>query len=169
MTLSNRTETQVQLKGVHLCCGGCVDAVVTAVKSVPGADAQCDMESRTVTLTATDDTTAQKALDAIADAGLHGETGNEHLKMKDEHNIPSGKVRRLRVPAAARPGGAGPGSLTRVGIQPSEGTRHDRISRCHHGGPTGSGSTGQQARCGCPCSITPVAWCRSLDGRVCTA
>jgi copper chaperone CopZ len=50
-----------------------------------------------VTLTAKDDAAAQKALDAIAAAGLHGETGNEHLKMKDEHNIPSGEVRRLRV------------------------------------------------------------------------
>src|SRR5689334_1996690 len=94
---SNRTETQVQLQGVHLCCGGCIDAVVTAVESVPGAAAQCDMENRTVTLTAKDDAAAQKALDAIAAAGLHGETGNEQLKMKAEPNIPPGKVRRLRV------------------------------------------------------------------------
>jgi mercuric ion binding protein len=93
---SNRTETQVQLRGVHLCCGGCVDAVVTAVESVPGAAAQCDMENRTVTLTAKDDTAAQKALDAIAAAGLHGETDNERLKMRAEHNIP-GKVRKLKV------------------------------------------------------------------------
>jgi mercuric ion binding protein len=97
MGLSSRTETQVQLNGVHLCCGGCVDAVVTAVKSVPGADVQCDMESGTVTLTAKDDAAAQKALDAIAAAGLHGETGNERLKMKAEPNIPPGKVRRLKV------------------------------------------------------------------------
>lgn len=94
---STRTETQVQLKGVHLCCGGCVDAVVTAVESVPGAAAQCDMENRTVTLTAKDDAAAQKALNAIAAAGLHGETDNERLKMKAEHNIPPGKVRKLKV------------------------------------------------------------------------
>lgn len=97
MALSSRTETQVQLKGVHLCCGGCVDAVVTAVKSVPGAAAQCDMESGTVTLTAKDDEAAQKALDAIANAGLHGETGNKHLAMKVERNVPPGRVRRLKV------------------------------------------------------------------------
>lgn len=89
--------THLKLKGVHLCCGGCVDAVATALESVPGTTFQCDMENGTVTLTAKDDAAAQKALDAIAAAGLHGETGNERLKMKAEHNIPPGKVRRLRV------------------------------------------------------------------------
>lgn len=97
MGLSNRAETQVQLKGVHLCCGGCVDAVATAVEGVPGATVQCDMESRTVTLTAKYDATAQKALDAIADAGLHGETGDKHLAMKVERHVPPGKVQRLKI------------------------------------------------------------------------
>jgi copper chaperone CopZ len=97
MGLSNRTETQVQLKGVHLCRGGCVDAVVGAVEGVPGAAAQCDMENRTVTLTAKDDAAARKALDAIADAGLHGETGDKHLAMKVERNVPAGKVQRLKI------------------------------------------------------------------------
>lgn len=85
--------THLKLKGVHLCCGGCVDAVVTAVESVPGAAAECDMENRTVTLTAKDDSAAQKALDAIAGAGLHGETGNERLKMKAGPNIPPARSR----------------------------------------------------------------------------
>lgn len=89
--------THLKLKGVHLCCGGCVDAVVAAVESVPGAASECDMENRTVTLTAKDDAAAQKALDAIAAAGLYGETGNERLRMKAEQNIPPGKVRKLKV------------------------------------------------------------------------
>ncbi len=81
MGLSNQTETQVRLRGVHLCCGGCTDAVAAAVESVPGATCRCDMENGTVTLTARDRAAAQKALDAIADAGLHGETGDERLAM----------------------------------------------------------------------------------------
>jgi mercuric ion binding protein len=97
MALSNQTDTQVQLKGVHLCCGGCVNAVATAVESVPGVACQCDMAHGTVTLTAPDDAAAQKALDAIAAAGLHGETGNAHLAMRAEPNIPAGKVQRLTV------------------------------------------------------------------------
>lgn len=97
MGLSNKTETQVQLRGVHLCCGGCTDAVATAVESVPGITCQCDMENGTVTLTAKDRAAAQKALDAIADAGLHGETGDEHLAMRAERDIPLGKVQKLTI------------------------------------------------------------------------
>ncbi len=97
MGLSHQTETQVQLEGVHLCCGGCTDAVATAVESVPGVTCRCDMKNGTVTLTAKDHATAQKALDAIADAGLHGETGDAHLAMRAERDIPPGKVRRLTV------------------------------------------------------------------------
>lgn len=97
MGLSNPTEVQVQLKGVHLCCGGCTDAVVTAVARVPGVTCQCDMENRTVTLDAKDRAAVQMALDAIADAGLHGETGDARLAMRTEPDVPPGKVRRLTV------------------------------------------------------------------------
>ncbi len=97
MALSNQIDTQVQLKGVHLCCGGCVNAVATAVESVPDVTCQCDMAHGTVTLTARNDTAAQKALDAIAAAGLHGETGDAHLAMRTARDIPAGKVQRLTV------------------------------------------------------------------------
>jgi mercuric ion binding protein len=97
MGFSNQTETWAQLRGVHLCCGGCTDAVARAVESVPGVTCRCDMENGTVTLTAEDHASAQKALDAIADAGLHGETGDEHLMMRVERDVPPGKVRRLTV------------------------------------------------------------------------
>lgn len=97
MRASNHTETQVELKGVHLCCGGCVAAVTRAVASVPGGACQCDMDNRTVHLTAADDRAAQKALDAIAAAGLHGETDNENLAIRPERNIPPGKVRKVTV------------------------------------------------------------------------
>jgi mercuric ion binding protein len=97
MEPSNQTETHIQLKGVHLCCGGCTDAIASALEGMPGVAFQCDMEHGTVALTAKDSTMAQQALDAIADAGFHGETGNAHLAIKPEHNIPSGKVQRLKV------------------------------------------------------------------------
>src|ERR1041384_7179132 len=98
MALSNQTETQVQLKGVHLCCGGCVNAVATAVESVPGAACQCDTaRAPPVPRPARDDAAAEKALDAIAAAGLHGETGDARLAMRTERKIPAGKVQRLTV------------------------------------------------------------------------
>lgn len=97
MSMANSIETQVQLKGVHLCCSGCVDALATAMASVPGAVVACDRDKGIVALTARNEVTAQQALDAIADAGLHGETGNPQLAMKTERNFPPGKVRKLKV------------------------------------------------------------------------
>ena len=55
------------------------------------------MENGTVTLTASDNAGAQKALDALAAAGFHGDTGNTQLAMKAESNDPQGKVKRLKV------------------------------------------------------------------------
>jgi mercuric ion binding protein len=97
MSAANLIETHVQLKGVHLCCDGCVDALATAVASVPGVVFACDRGKGIVALSAWDEAAARQALDAIADAGLHGETGNPHLAMKTERNLPPGKVRKLKV------------------------------------------------------------------------
>ncbi|MGJ0428985.1 hypothetical protein [Methylobacter sp.] len=97
MKPSDQTEAHIQLKGVHLCCGGCTDAIAAALEGMSGVAFQCDMEHGIVTLTAKDNAVAQQALDAIADAGLHGETGNAHLAIKPEPNIPSDKVQRLKV------------------------------------------------------------------------
>lgn len=97
MEPSDQTEAHIQLKGVHICCGGCTDAIATALEEIPGVAFQCDMEHGIVALAAKDNAVAQQALDAIAGAGLHGETGNAHLAIKPEPNIPSGKVRILKV------------------------------------------------------------------------
>jgi copper chaperone CopZ len=97
MEPSNQSEIYVQLKGVHLCCGGCTNAIATALEGIPGVAFQCDIEHGIVALTAKDNAMAQQALDAIAGAGLHGETGNTHLAIKPEPNIPSDKVQRLKV------------------------------------------------------------------------
>src|SRR6516162_8482685 len=71
---AGRAETKVELTGVHLCCGNCVKAVGKIVQGVDGAEAKCDQKKKTVTITAPDVKTAQKALDALAKAGFHGKT-----------------------------------------------------------------------------------------------
>jgi periplasmic mercuric ion binding protein len=96
MRLPNQNETTVVLKGVHLCCEACVEGVGVALKGVRGVKFQCDMGNRTVTLTGDDDA-VQKALDAVAAAGYHGDTGNERLAMKPPNNVPQGKVKSLKV------------------------------------------------------------------------
>lgn len=95
--MAKHSQSKVELKGVHLCCQGCVDAADAALMSVAGVTAHCNMESGTVALTAGDDAAAQKALDALAAAGFYGRTGNQKLAMKDAGDVPRGKVNSLHV------------------------------------------------------------------------
>ena len=95
--MAQRTAIEVTLTGVHLCCQGCVNAVDAALENVEGVESRCDMDNGTVTLTASDDATAQKALDAIAAAGFYGSMDNEQLAMTAVSNIPQGKVKSLKV------------------------------------------------------------------------
>jgi copper chaperone CopZ len=95
--MATRTEVEVELTGVHLCCQGCVNAADAAIRSVEGVGSRCDMENGTVTLTAGDDDAARKALDALAAAGFYGRSNNKHLAMKPVGNVPNGKVKRLKV------------------------------------------------------------------------
>jgi copper chaperone CopZ len=92
-----RAETKVELKGVHLCCPACVGAVGDILKKVDGVKGVCDRRNKTVTITAQDDETAQKALDALAAGGFHGTTGNKDLKIKEDSGAASGKVKNLTV------------------------------------------------------------------------
>jgi copper chaperone CopZ len=93
-------ETKVEVKGVHLCCGACVKGVSTALKGIDGVTPACDRENGTVTLTASDATVAQKALDALAKAGYHGETDSKDLAIKPTTGLPTGKVQSLSLTGA---------------------------------------------------------------------
>jgi mercuric ion binding protein len=95
-----RTETKVELKGVHICCPACVTAVDGIVSKVEGAKATCDRKAKTVTITAPDEQTAQKALDALAAGGFHGDTGSKTLAMKEDSGVQAGKVKSLTVTGA---------------------------------------------------------------------
>jgi copper chaperone CopZ len=90
-------ESKVEVKGVHLCCPGCVKGVAAALKEIDGVKPACDQENSTVTITATDDPTAQKALDALGAAGYFGDTGNPGLVIKQDMTVPAGKVTKLTL------------------------------------------------------------------------
>jgi copper chaperone CopZ len=95
-----RAETKVEVKGVHLCCGGCVKLAGEALKKVDGVKYKCDQKAGTIAITAPDDATAQKALDALAAGGFHGETGNKDLAMKDDSGADKGKVKSVTLAGA---------------------------------------------------------------------
>lgn len=90
-------ETKVEVKGVHLCCGACVKGVATALKGVDGASAACDQDAGTVTITATGETTAQKALDALTKAGYFGTIDAKGLTIKPVSGVPSGNVKAINL------------------------------------------------------------------------
>ncbi|HXX93152.1 MAG TPA: heavy metal-associated domain-containing protein [Planctomycetota bacterium] len=88
-------DVKVEIKGLHLCCGGCSGAATGAINGAGGKDAKADQGSGTITFSASNEKNAQKALDALAKAGFWGDTGNKQLCMKDD----SGTVVNPKKPA----------------------------------------------------------------------
>ncbi len=88
-------ETTVKIEKTHLCCKSCVVGADKAVATVPGAKDTCDAKAGTITITAPDDATAQKAVDALVAAGYYGTATGATIK--DDAGAPSGKVSSLTV------------------------------------------------------------------------
>ena len=86
-------ETKVTMEKTHLCCNQCVKGAEKAAKSA-GATAQCDKDAGTVTITAADEATAQKAVDALSNAGYYGKTTGASIK---DNESPAGKVKSASV------------------------------------------------------------------------
>jgi periplasmic mercuric ion binding protein len=90
-------ETKVEVKGVHLCCPACVKGVAAALKDVDGVKGVCNSKAGTVTLTAADDTTAQKGIDALAAAGYHGQLDTKVVTFPSDSGATKGKVKSLTL------------------------------------------------------------------------
>jgi periplasmic mercuric ion binding protein len=96
LTGAVRAETQIVVKGVHLCCPGCTAAVAKILKGVDGVKAVCDSDQGTVTITATGDDAARKAIDALAAGGFHGQSDNKDIAFKDDSGA-KGMVKKLTL------------------------------------------------------------------------
>ena len=90
-------ETKVEVKDVHLCCPACVKGVGKALKDVEGVKGACDREAKTVTLTATDDASAQKGIEALAAAGFHGKLETKAVHFPRDSGATKGKVTSLTL------------------------------------------------------------------------
>lgn len=97
LAVSAQAESTVKLSGVHLCCKSCVKGVDKAVGTVSGASAASDADAETVTITAPDDATAQKAVDALVAAGYYGKSENPAIKVGETSGAQDGKVSTLAV------------------------------------------------------------------------
>lgn len=97
MATVGRAESTVKLTGVHLCCKSCVNGVNKAVNTVQGVTAACEAEAETVTLTAPDAPSAQKAVDAMVAAGYFGKSADAAVQLKDTSGAKDAKVTTLTV------------------------------------------------------------------------
>ena len=90
-------ETKVEISNVHLCCPGCVKAVGSALEGVAGVTGVCDQKAKTVTITAADDATAQKGIEALAAAGYHGHLETKAVHFPRDSGATKGKVSSLTL------------------------------------------------------------------------
>src|SRR5689334_10770190 len=79
---SAAAETKVTISGTHLCCGQCLRAVDTTLKDMAGVKFQSDQAAKTIEITADNDEAAQKAINALAEAGFCGKLNNDKLAFK---------------------------------------------------------------------------------------
>ncbi|HEX7902005.1 MAG TPA: cation transporter [Planctomycetota bacterium] len=90
-------DSKVELKGLHLCCGGCEGAAVKALEGTGAKNVMADKGAGTLTFMVKDVKAAQKAFDALGNAGFHAETGVPNLPMKDDSGVKPGKVKSLKL------------------------------------------------------------------------
>ncbi|MBI3877782.1 MAG: hypothetical protein HY300_17785 [Verrucomicrobia bacterium] len=90
-------DVSVKLSGVHLCCNSCVKGVDKAIAKVSGASAQSDKDAGTVAITAPDQSTAQKAVDALVAAGYFGASSDASVKITAHTGAKDAKVQSLTV------------------------------------------------------------------------
>src|SRR5437667_4207109 len=79
---SAAAETKVTISDTHLCCGQCLRAVDSTLKDMAGVKFKSDQTAKTIEITADNDEAAQKAIDALANAGFCGKLDNSNLNFK---------------------------------------------------------------------------------------
>lgn len=73
----------VNVKGVHLCCGGCSAGVKEALGDVEGLEKiSCDLNSKVVTFQVSDEKTAQIAIEHLAKGGFFGTATHDDKALK---------------------------------------------------------------------------------------
>jgi periplasmic mercuric ion binding protein len=101
-------DSDVTVKGVHLCCGSCVDAVNDALDGIDGVSGiACDQNTKVATFKAANDEAAEKGIKALAEAGFFGaaKNGKKDLLFPDagaKKDVKSAKVKFAGVHLCCR-------------------------------------------------------------------
>jgi copper chaperone CopZ len=89
-------ETKIEITKVHICCGACEKAVGKVLEEA-GVKGTCSKGTKSISITAADDAAAQKAVDALAAAGFHGEVDSKACSFKNDSGAKEGKVTSATV------------------------------------------------------------------------
>jgi len=90
-------DVTVKITGVHLCCEECSNGVKRSTGKVAGVTAVTDEDNETVTLTAADAVTLQKAADAMVAGGYFGKSSDPKIKLAADTGAKNEKVQTLKV------------------------------------------------------------------------
>ena len=91
-----RTRRPCNSKARTFAAAHVLKAVNTILATVDGVKGTCDQKGKTVTITAPDAATAQKAIDALAAGGFHGDTGSKDVTVKEDSGARRARSRPLR-------------------------------------------------------------------------
>jgi mercuric ion binding protein len=91
-------DAKIEIKQLHMCCDGCAEEVENTLKKIEGVkDVLVTKKSRTARFTASSNEVAQKAVDALASDGFHGEVNQASVAFKADSGVTKGKVTSLTV------------------------------------------------------------------------
>lgn len=94
---ASAADVTVKLTEVHICCKSCVNAANKIVTSVNGAKADVSEDDDTVTITAPDKATIQKATDALTAAGFFGVSSDPDVKVNAVTGAKNVKVKSVTI------------------------------------------------------------------------
>ena len=90
-------DVSVKITDMHICCKTCVSRAEKAVGTVPGAKADVSEDDETVTITAADKATLQKAANALLADGFFGKSSDSDIKLDATTGAKDEKVKILHV------------------------------------------------------------------------
>src|SRR5450755_1209099 len=73
---------KVEIKGAHVCCPNCVNAITGVLKKVDGVSDAAAEKKGAITFTTKDDKTTTTALTALSDAGFLGAATDDGKEVK---------------------------------------------------------------------------------------
>jgi mercuric ion binding protein len=88
---------KIEVKNMHLCCGGCEGAATKAVEEGGGKEAKADKASKTLSFTAANEKVAQAALDKLGAAGFWGEVEKPYSMKDDSGTLLPAKAKAVKL------------------------------------------------------------------------